>query len=137
MSDTATITDRLRNAGLRPTRQRLALAELLFGAGDRHVSAEVLHGQATDAGHSVSLATIYNTLHQFKRAGLIRELAIDGTKSVFDTNTSDHSHFYNEETGEVFDIDGSALSVVGIPTPPEGFEVRHVDVIVRVAKSQK
>jgi Fur family iron response transcriptional regulator len=127
--------DKLRAAGLRPTRQRVALAEILFGAGDRHISAELLHAHVRDAGHSVSLATIYNTLHQFKRAGLIRELAIDGTKSVFDTNTSNHSHFYNEETGEVFDIDGAALDVLGIPQPPEGLEVRHVDVIVRVARA--
>lgn len=123
---------RLRLAGLRPTRQRVALAELLFGHGDRHVTAESLREEALAAGHSMALATIYNTLHQFKRAGLLRELAVDGTKSYFDTNLTDHSHFLHEEDGSLSDIEGGAIEVGKLPTPPDGTEISHVDVIVRV-----
>lgn len=126
------MTTRLRDAGLRPTRQRIALADLLFGQGDQHISAEALHEHALSEGHSISLATVYNTLHQFKRAGLIRELAIDGTKSYFDTNTSNHSHFFNEETGELVDIPGGRIEVKTTPTPPDGMEIRHVDIVVRI-----
>ena len=93
---TSELAERLRAAGLRPTRQRLALGTLLFGTGDRHVSAEMLHAEAVTAGEQVSLATVYNTLHQFKDAGLLRELAIEGSKAYFDTNTSNHNHFFVE-----------------------------------------
>ncbi len=88
------VSQLLRKAGLRPTRQRLALGALLFEGGDRHVTAELLHAEAVAVGHHVSLATVYNTLHQFKRAGLLRELAINGSKAYFDTNTSNHNHFF-------------------------------------------
>ena len=91
----------LRKAGLRPTRQRLALGALLFEGEDRHVTAESLHAEAAGVGHHVSLATVYNTLHQFKRAGLLRELAINGAKAYFDTNTSNHNHFFVEDEGEL------------------------------------
>jgi Fur family transcriptional regulator, iron response regulator len=84
----------LRRAGLRPTRQRVALAALLFGNGDRHVTAEILHEEAVKAGERVSLATVYNTLHQFERAGLLREIAIGGQRAYFDTNISNHNHFF-------------------------------------------
>ena len=127
--------DRLRDAGLRPTRQRIALAELLFGRGDRHVSAELLHDEAAEGGHQISLATIYNTLHQFTRVGLLRELAIDGTKSYFDTNVSNHSHFFLEDSGELVDIPNNSLRVMGLPDPPAGTEIRHIDVVVRVGRA--
>ncbi|MEL6298529.1 MAG: iron response transcriptional regulator IrrA [Pseudomonadota bacterium] len=126
------LVERLRIAGLRPTRQRLALAEILFGQGDRHVTAESLREEVVDAGHSMALATIYNTLHQFTRAGLLRELAVEGTKSYFDTNLSNHSHFLHEETGEVVDVPGNSIEIAGLPKPPDGTEITHVDVIVRV-----
>ncbi len=124
----------LRNAGLRPTRQRLALGALLFGQGDRHVSAEMLHVEAVAAGERVSLATVYNTLHQFKQAGLLRELAIEGSKAYFDTNTSNHNHFYLEADGKLMDIPGSAVRVDGLPEPPEGMVVSHIDVVVRLVR---
>jgi Fur family iron response transcriptional regulator len=130
----ATIPDMLRQAGLRPTRQRLALGRLLFESGDRHVTAEQLHGEAADAGIRVSLATVYNTLHQFKRAGLLRELAINGAKAYFDTNTSNHNHFLLESSGELMDIPGDAIRVEGLPEPPEGMKITHVDVVVRLSK---
>jgi Fur family transcriptional regulator, iron response regulator len=128
----AELAERLRCSGLRPTRQRLALGTLLFGSGDRHVSAEILHAEASAAGEQVSLATVYNTLHQFTEAGLLRELAIDGGKAYFDTNTSNHNHFFIEEHGELMDIPGDSIRVDGVPTPPEGMVVSHIDVVVRL-----
>jgi Fur family iron response transcriptional regulator len=130
----ATIPDMLRQAGLRPTRQRLALGRLLFESGDRHVTAEQLHAEVAALGEHVSLATVYNTLHQFKRAGLVRELAIEGSKAYFDTNTSNHNHFLLESSGELMDIPGDAIRVEGLPEPPEGMKITHVDVVVRLSK---
>lgn len=131
----ADVGDLLRGAGLRPTRQRLALGQLLFNAGDRHVSAEALHAEALAAGEQVSLATVYNTLHQFKRAGLVRELAIDGARAYFDTNTSNHNHFFVEDAGELMDIPGDGIRVDGLPEPPEGMKISHIDVVVRLVKA--
>ena len=124
----------LKRAGLRPTRQRVALGGLLFGGQDRHVSAEALHVEAQAAGSFVSLATVYNTLHQFTQAGLLRELSVDGAKTYFDTNTSNHSHFYIEDEGRLEDIDCGTLRVEGIPTPPDGLQIAHVDVVVRLTR---
>lgn len=126
------VAEKLRGAGLRPTRQRLALGALLFCSGDRHVSAEMLHAEALSSGEQVSLATVYNTLHQFTRAGLLRELAIDGGKAYFDTNTSNHNHFFIEEHGELMDIPGDSIRVDGLPEPPAGMMVSHIDVVVRL-----
>ena len=133
-SRTATVPQMLRQAGLRPTRQRLALGRLLFGDGDRHVTAEQLHAEVLALGEHVSLATVYNALHQFKSAGLVRELAIEGSKAYFDTNTSNHNHFLLEPTGELMDIPGDAIRVEGLPEPPEGMRITHVDLVVRLAK---
>ena len=128
------IASRLRRFGLRPTRQRVALGTLLFGAGDRHVSAEMLHAEATTAGEHVSLATVYNTLHQFTQAGLLRELAIEGGKAYFDTNTSNHNHFFIETQGQLIDIPGDDIRVDGLPEPPEGMMISHIDVVVRLVE---
>lgn len=125
---------RLRAAGLRPTRQRVALAQLL-GAAHRHVSAESLHREAEKAGMPVALATIYNTLHQFTEAGLLREVVIGSGRSYFDTNTGDHQHFYCEDDGTLIDIEGDAIAVAGVPTPPKGLAVDRVDVVVRVRRA--
>lgn len=124
----------LRMAGLRPTRQRLALAELLFGGAHRHVSAEQLFGEAAAAEVNVSLATIYNTLHQFRQVGLLREVAVDASRSYFDTDTSDHHHFYLEDEQRVIDIPASAIVINNLPEPPRGTHVTHVDVVVRVRR---
>lgn len=129
------VFERLRAAGLRPTRQRVALAQLLFGSGDRHVTAEELHEEALDARIPVSLATIYNTLNQFTEAGLLREVAIEGQRTYFDTNTSNHFHFYLEEDRRLVDIPGRDLAVVGLPEVPEGTRVRRIDVIVRLEQT--
>lgn len=125
----------LREAGLRPTRQRVALGYLLFGQHDRHVTAEMLHAEAVAVGERVSLATVYNTLHQFKHAGLLRELAIEGAKAYFDTNTSNHNHFYLEREGQLMDIPGDAIRVDGLPEPPAGTRISHIDVVVRLTKA--
>lgn len=128
------IAERLRQAGLRPTRQRVALGQLLFGGPDRHVTAEILHAEAVAAGEKVSLATVYNTLHQFKSAGLLRELAIEGSRAYFDTNTSNHNHFFVERDGHLVDIEGDGVRVDGLPEPPEGLKISHIDVVVRLVK---
>jgi len=131
----ACVTAILRSADLRPTRQRVALGRLLFANGDRHVTAEILHEEVTGAGERISLATVYNTLHQFERAGLIRELAIDGAKTYFDTNTSNHNHFFIENEGRVIDIPGDGVSVAGLPEAPPGTRISHIDVVVRLVKT--
>jgi Fur family iron response transcriptional regulator len=122
----------LRHAGLRPTRQRIALGELLFSKGDRHISAEVLFEEARQAGVPVSLATIYNTLHQFTGAGLLRAISVDTARTYFDTNTGDHHHFFLESSEEVIDMPDGFIRVENLPAPPDGFEISRVDVIVRV-----
>jgi Fur family transcriptional regulator, iron response regulator len=127
---------RLRAAGLRPTRQRLALAQLLLENGDRHVTAEQLHGEAVTSGIPVSLATVYNTLHQFTDAGLLRETVVEPGRSYFDTNTADHHHFFCEASGKLHDIPAQQVSVSGLPLPPAGTEIRRVDVIVRTRPSR-
>jgi Fur family transcriptional regulator, iron response regulator len=128
------IDQRVRGAGLRPTRQRVALAELLFAKGDRHLTAEQLHEEALVAGVPVSLATVYNTLHQFTNAGLLRILAIEGSKTYFDTNTSDHHHFFIEGENSVFDIADAPVRVVNLPEPPAGMEIVNVDIVVRLRR---
>ncbi len=131
MQDIIDVTSMLRTAGLRPTRQRVALADLLYSKGDRHISAEILHEEAVRASVPVSLATVYNTLHQFTEAGLLREVAVDGSKTYFDTNTSDHHHFFIEGENRMVDIP-EGLDVGAVPHAPEGMEVVRVDVVVRV-----
>ena len=126
------ILDRLRSVGLRPTRQRLALAKLLFEGPDRHVTAELLHGEAVSARIRVSLATVYNTLHQFTKAGLLREIVVEAGRSYFDTNVSDHHHFFFEGSGELRDISAGDVNVDRLPPPPPGTEISRVDVILRV-----
>jgi Fur family iron response transcriptional regulator len=126
---------RLRAAGLRPTRQRVALAGLLFHKGHRHLTAEALHGEAVGAGVRVSLATVYNTLHQFTEAGMLHQVVVDAARSYFDTNTSAHQHFYSEDDGRLIDIPGEAIAVAGVPAPPKGMAVDRVDVVVRIKRA--
>lgn len=122
----------MRDAGLRPTRQRIALASLLFAKGDRHLSAEELHEEALVAGVPVSLATVYNTLHQFTDAGLLRILAVEGARTYFDTNTSDHHHFFVEGENRVYDIAPGPVRVENLPEPPPGMEIANVDIVIRL-----
>jgi Fur family iron response transcriptional regulator len=122
----------LRSTGLRPTRQRVALGRLLYGAGDRHITAEVLHEEAVRAHVAVSLATVYNTLHQFTEVGLLRQIAVDGAKTYFDTNASEHHHFLVEGDNRLLDIPGDDMTLGNLPEPPEGMEIARVDVLVRL-----
>jgi Fur family iron response transcriptional regulator len=125
----------LARGGLRPTRQRAALAQLLVGDGrDRHVTAESLHSSAQAAGEPVSLATVYNTLRAFCDAGLVREIIVDGTRSYFDTNMTDHPHFFWEEEGALTDAPADELEIRHLPRPPEGAEVVAVDVVIRLRR---
>jgi Fur family transcriptional regulator, iron response regulator len=127
----------LREVGLRPTRQRTALGWMLFGKGDRHVTAEMLYEEALKAKVPVSLATIYNTLHQFTDAGLLRQVAVDGSKTYFDTNVSQHHHFFIENENDLVDIPHSDVVVGRTPTPPEGYEVARIDVVVRLRRKPR
>ncbi len=133
---TLDIGTRLRRFGLRPTRQRVALGDLLFAKGDRHLTVEELHDEAVNAGVPISLATVYNTLHQFTEAGLIRVLAVEGAKTYFDTNVSDHHHFFVEGENEVLDIPVNNLQIDNLPEPPEGMEIAHVDVVIRLRRKR-
>jgi len=124
----------LRDVGLRPTRQRMALGWILFAKGDRHLTAEMLYEEASRAKVPVSLATIYNTLHQFTDAGLLRQIAVDGSKTYFDTNVSDHHHFFIEDENALVDIPRADVAMEKLPSVPEGYEVARVDVIVRIKR---
>ena len=127
------VIEQLRTAGLRPTRQRLALAKLLFENAPRHITAETLHAEAQAASVPVSLATIYNTLHQFTAVGLLKEIVIDTQRSHFDTTTSDHGHFYFEDTGQLQDIPSSDVMLAKMPALPEGSQIKSIEVVVRVS----
>jgi Fur family iron response transcriptional regulator len=133
----ADVAKRLRAAGLRPTRQRVALAHLLFAEGDRHVTAEGLHEEAQARKVPVSLATVYNTLHQFTEVGLLREVAVEGAKTYFDTNTSNHYHFFCEPSGKLMDIATGAIRIEGLPEAPDGMAISRVDVLVRLIDKRR
>lgn len=122
----------LREAGIRPTRQRVGLSHLLFAQGDRHITADQLHLEAQGAGFQVSLATIYNTLHQLSDAGLLSEVLVEPGRSYFDTNVETHHHFYNVDTGELADIPSGEVNVSVMPVPPAGTKVEQVSVVVRL-----
>ncbi len=122
----------LAQAGLRPTRQRVSLTHLLFEGEHRHVTAEQLHSEAVAGSIKVSLATIYNTLHQLTTVGLLREVVVEAGRSYFDTNTTLHHHFFHEASGHLTDVPGSEVILKGLPPPPEGTRVSRVDVIIRL-----
>ncbi|SFR02129.1 iron response transcriptional regulator IrrA [Poseidonocella sedimentorum] len=127
--------DWLTQAGLRPTRQRVVLAELLVGDGKhRHVTAESLFAAAQDKDQPVSLATVYNTLRAFCEAGLVQEVMVDGTKSYFDTNTHDHPHFFWEDNGRLSDAPADQLKIARLPDIPEGAEIASVEVVIRLRR---
>jgi Fur family iron response transcriptional regulator len=133
------LVQRLKGAGLRPTRQRLALAKLLFeapGGCDRHITAEQLHAEAVGDNVRVSLATIYNSLHQFTTAGLLREVVVESGRSYFDTNVSEHHHFYFENSGRLQDIPGELVQLDSVPTPPDDTRVARIDVIIRLQDAE-
>lgn len=126
----------LRGAGLRPTRQRVMLSWVLFSRGNRHITAEMLYSEASDSKIPVSLATVYNTLHQFADASLLRQIGVDGAKAFFDTNPGDHHHFFVEDEQTVLDIPESDMAIGQLPEAPAGFEIARVDVTVRLRRKQ-
>ena len=131
------LINRLKTAGLRPTRQRLALAKLLFCRGDRHLTAEQLHAEAAKERVPVSLATVYNALHQFTGAGLLREVVVEPGRSYFDTNVDDHHHFFHQDSGRLQDIPGERLDLKCVPDAPPGTKIERVDVIIRLSPAEK
>jgi Fur family iron response transcriptional regulator len=133
--DNSKAIQRLREVKLRPTRQRVELASVLFKGEDRHVTAESLYEEASGLGLRISLATVYNTLHQFTQAGLLRQVIVDAARGYFDTNTGDHQHFFLEDEGALIDIPGDQIAVSGVPVPPAGLTVDRVDVVVRVKRA--
>ena len=129
-------TEWLSKGGVRPTRQRVALASLLVGDGkNRHVTAESLFASVQDTGEQVSLATVYNTLRAFCDAGLMQEVTVDGARSYFDTNTHDHPHFFWEDEGRLTDAPADQLEIARIPSPPEGAEISSVNVVIKLRKT--
>ena len=123
---------KLTSAGLRPTRQRLRLGWLLYGKGDRHITAEKLFEEALAAQTPISLATVYNTLNQFTAAGLLREVVVDGAKTYFDTNVREHQHFLTEDALVLVDLPQHLIDFAHLPQPPEGMEIARIDVMVRL-----
>jgi Fur family iron response transcriptional regulator len=128
--------EKLRSVGLRPTRTRIALARMLFAQGNRHVCAEMLFEEANRAKVSVSLATVYNTLREFTKVGFLRQVAIDSSKSYFDTNNTEHQHFYLEDKHELMDIPATDVAIGRVPFPPVGYEIARVDVVVRLRRTK-
>ncbi len=124
----------LRHVGLRPTRQRMALGWILFAKGDRHLTAEMLYEEATKAQVPVSLATVYNALHQFTDVGLLRQVAVDGSKTYFDTNVSDHHHFFVEGENALVDIPNAEVMLDKMPARAGRLRGARVDVVVRLKK---
>jgi Fur family iron response transcriptional regulator len=136
VTGTTHVADWLKNGGLRPTRQRLALASLLVGDGqNRHVTAESLYALSSGSGERVSLATVYNTLRAFCEAGLLNEVVVDGSKSYFDTRMDDHPHFYWEDSHTLTDAPADELEISTLPKAPAGMEVARVDVVIRLRKA--
>jgi Fur family iron response transcriptional regulator len=128
------VKEMLRSVGLRPTRQRMALGWMLFSKGDRHITAEMLYEEAAKAKVPVSLATVYNTLHQFTDVGLLRQVAVDGSKTYFDTNSTQHHHFFVEGENALLDIPDTDVVVGKTPIAPEGYEIARIDVVVRLRR---
>ncbi len=131
---TKLVRDKLVAAGVRPTRQRLDLGRLLLQSGDRHFTAEMIYDEARAMRYPPSLGTIYNTLNEFARCGLLREIAIYDAKLWYDTKTGPHFHFYREDTEELSDIPGELLPKLEIPAP-EGTRIEAIDIIVRLTSA--
>jgi Fur family iron response transcriptional regulator len=124
----------LREAGLRPTHQRLALARLLFSQGDRHFTAEMVDNEAARSNLQVSLATVYNTLNLFAKLGMLRSIGVDGSTTYFDTRTGDHHHFFIEGSGEIRDIATTEIGIGRMASVPDGYEISRVDLVIRLRK---
>jgi Fur family iron response transcriptional regulator len=128
---------RLRSAGLRPTRQRMSIVMALFARdGERHVTADDIFAELQAGPVSLSLATVYNALNQFADAGLVGRLAVNGERTYFDTDASDHCHFYVEAEDRIIDISPEQMQIAALPSPPDGYEIAKIDVVVRLRRRQ-
>ena len=132
MTSKAHFAEKLRLAGLRPTRQRVAIAALLLDGRHRHVTADSLTEEITAAGLHVSGGTVYNTLNQFTDAGLLRRVMVHNDYSLFDTNTDHHNHFYEAENDQLVDIPHDDVILAQLPTAPDGHEIKAVDVVIHI-----
>ena len=132
LSELAVFAERLRLAGLRPTRQRVAIAALLFDGRDRHVSADSLIAEISAAGLQVSGGTVYNTLNQFTDAGLLRRVMVHNEYSLFDTNTDHHHHFYEASNDQLVDIPNDDVILAKLPQAPDGHEIKAIDVVIHI-----
>ncbi len=126
----------LLDAGLRPTRQRLFLAKILFDGIPKHVTAEQVMAAARKRRGQVSLATVYNTLNQFTKVGLLREVSVNQACTYFDTTLTPHHHFFDEISGHLWDIPDGDLRISSLPKPPSGRRIARVDVTVRLTKAE-
>ncbi|OCK53873.1 hypothetical protein LMTR3_21950 [Bradyrhizobium sp. LMTR 3] len=126
----------LLKAGVRPTRQRLILSELLFARGARHVSAEMLFAEAHETGFPLPWSTVYNTLNQFTQAGLLRRFCLDGSRALYDTNTTPHPHYYLHGEDTLLDVPDGDLLLVNVPEPLRGHEVSCVDLIIHLRRKR-
>lgn len=133
MTNDAELEARLRAAGVNPTPQRVEIGSLLFPE-PVHLSADQILHRLRDAGCRISKATVYNTLNLFTAQGLLRAISVDPDRLVYDSNTTSHHHFYNEDTGELTDIEPWAVGVPGIPTPPAGTRAESIEVLVRLRR---
>ena len=132
MSDNQNTIEKLKKTGLRLTKQRIFIGDLLFGSKHKHVSAESLHNQIEKLGKKMALATVYNCLHHFHKAGLLKKVNAVNDVIIFDTNLCYHHHFLNVDTGELMDIDDTTISIAGLPKLPDGFETESRELTIRV-----
>lgn len=128
------LIDLMRKKGISPTRQRVEIAQAMF-TRPQHVSADQLLSLVNKQRHSVSKATVYNTLGLFANKGLVREVIVDPTKVFYDTTTSPHHHFYNVDTGELMDVEHDSVLLGEIPSLPDGTIAEAVDVVIRIRNS--
>jgi len=129
-------TNWLYKVGLRPTKQRILLANLLMGDDKhQHFTAEDLFEKAKICKLKVSLATVYNTLHSFSESGLLNKVIVDGSRCYFDTRLDNHSHFFWEETGKLTDAPGNFLEIKNLPKPPKNSKITNVDIIIRLKEN--
>jgi Fur family iron response transcriptional regulator len=128
---------RLRSSGLRPTKQRLAICKVLFDRKDTfHFTIDNLKKKIEkNTKHKVSLATVYNTIHAFKNNGYLKEISLQGNKTFFDTNTTSHHHFYDQDTGDLMDIKNEDIFISKLPSAPKGKKISEVEVTLKVANN--
>ena len=131
--------DRLKSSGLRPTKQRLAICKILFsGPTTFHFSMEKLKKIVEkNTNNKISLATLYNTVHAFRKNGYLKEISLKSNKTFFDTNIKNHHHFYDEDTGELLDIKNEDILIGEVPNIPNGKKIREIEVTVRIASNNQ